>query len=226
MPLSGIAVAIGRNSFDPPAPTVPVYDIHHRTSILYDSALAFHNSGIFSYNAIQNVFQLNPGNSGAQNITTAVCFEVYDGVGGSGIIAANTTIGFDVTRLNTHPTIFNYLRSNGEHTLQINASGLYEFHYRLGVDNAVTTFNNIDTWVERQAPGGVFAEIPGTRTVLLVRNSATVSDNGSAAACFLLNAIGVGDKFRVRGLLETAVAAGSEPVQLANYSNFVVRKLG
>lgn len=227
MPLSGILISIGRNTYDPPAPTVPVNDIHHRTSILYDSQLASNGSGILYFNATPNVFQVIPGNSGAQTITTAVCFEAYDSVGGSGVTATTTgTMSFDTVRLNTHSSIFNYLTSNGQHELQINASGLYEFHYRIGMDNLTGTFQNVAFWVERQAAGGLFAEIPGTRTALWVRNNGSTSDDGTCAACFLLNNIGVGDKFRVRAILETVVAIGAEPVQIANYSNFIVKKLG
>jgi hypothetical protein len=219
MPLSGLLVSIGRNTFDPPAPVVPVNDIHHRSSILYDSGLPA-QSGIITFNSARGRLELIPSNSGAQPIVTAVLFEAYDSLGTSAI-GSVTTITFDTTRLNTHSNIYNSVNSE----LQINMSGIYEFSYRVGAIQRTGTFTNILIFLERQAPGGAFAEIPGSRTALLLRNNATVAHRGSANANLILSAIGVGDKFRVRGVADNIFLAGTEPLQLADTCSFTVRKL-
>lgn len=225
IPLSGLAVSLGRNSFDPPSPTVPFYDIHHRTGVLYDSGLA-NGSGVIYYNATKNRLELIPSNSGARAIITAVLFEAYATVSNSGIFATETTVAFDTVRVNTHPEIFNYLTSNGQHALQINASGLYQFDFSVTLDNRAITFQGAECWVERQSPGGLFAQIPGASSFSFMRNNGSTADKGSCHASFLLDAVGAGDKFRIRSITDASVAAGSEPIQYPNGCNFLVRKLG
>ena len=221
MPQSGVVVSIGRNTFDPPAPVVPVNDIHHRASILYDSGLPAH-SGIINYNSAKGRLELIPSNSGAQPIVTAVLFEAYDSVGTNAIDSSIITVLFDTVRINTHNDV--YVSNNSE--LQINMSGVYEFSYRVSAIQVTGTFTNILVFLERQAPGGAFAEIPGSRTIILLRSNATIAHRGSACANILLSSIGVGDKFRVRAFTDNIFLGGTEPLQIADACNFIVKKVG
>ena len=220
MPLSGVAVAIGRNAFDPPAPVVPVYDIHCRSIVAHDSG-APAQSGIISFNSKENRVELIPSQSGAQPFITHVAIEVLDSAGGNTIAETATTITFDTTRVNTHPDVFAF--DNVNDAIQINMSGVYEFEYRTSLANGTATIQTYLSFAERQAPGGAFAEIPGTRAWDLLRNSTTVSHEATTNCRFMMDAIGVGDKFRIRAL--TSVAVAGDPIQLANGSNLIIRTL-
>lgn len=218
MPLSGIAVAIGRNSFDPPAPVVPVFDIHLRTLVFHDSGTPVH-SGIMTYDALRGVLNFQPSNSGAQAVVTAVYFDAYDGVGGSGITTAATTLPIATTRLNSHPEVFVLNTLDSE--LQINMSGIYSFEYRASADNATTTRSSIEWWLERKAPGGLFAAVPGSNSYSYHRTTANGEDTANAR--MILAAIAVGDKFRVRGII---LGGATTLPTVINGSSLTVRKLG
>lgn len=214
MPLSGINVSIGRNSYDPPAPVVPINDIHTRSLVFHDLS----QSGILTYNAQRGILNFEPSNSGAQSVVTAVYFDAYDGTGSTNISTTNTTVVINTIRNRSHPEIFS-LASN---ELQINMSGIYNICYRCSADNpSTTTRSSISWWLERQAPGGSFAEIPGSRSYSYHR----ISTNGEdTATCTIIQeAVAVGDKFRIRGVI--LGGAANLPL-LQNGSSITVRKLG
>jgi hypothetical protein len=85
---------MGRNSFDPPAPVVPFFDIHQRSAVFHDSGSpAF--SGVVQYNAAADKkhLQLIPSNSGTQPIQPAVFIDTY------------TTSSATITALNSPRTL-------------------------------------------------------------------------------------------------------------------------
>lgn len=217
MPLSGVAVAIGRNSFDPPAPVVPVYDIHTRLLVFYDSGSPAH-SGIMSYHSQRGVLNFQPSNSGAQAIVTAVYFDAYIFIPSTTITATPSTIQIDTVRANSHPEIFAFASSE----LQINMSGIYSLEFRASADNDLTTTrSSARWWLERQAPGGSFAEIPGSRAFSYHR----INTNGfdTANGKIIQEAVAVGDKFRLRG----DILAGAASLAVAGSGcSLTVRKLG
>ena len=219
MPLSGVAVAIGRNSFDPPAPVVPVYDIHTRLLVFHDSGTPAH-SGILSYHSQRGVLNFQPSNSGAQAVVTAVYFDAYIVSSGTILSTSPLNIFVDTVRQNSHPEIFAFVAASGE--LQINMSGVYCLEYRGSADNDSSAIRSSAMWwFERQAPGGLWAEIPGSRAFSYHR----INNNGSDTAnCKIIqDAVGVGDKFRFRGQILSGVA---RLAVLPSGCSLTVRKLG
>ncbi len=215
IPLSGLAVSLGRNTFDPPSPTVPFFDIHNRSSILYDSGFPT-NSGIFAYNADKLRLQLIPSNSGAQPVVTAVFLEVYDGAGGGTLNTTKTTVSFDTVRHNTHPLIYAFASNE----VQINMSGTYNFHWRVSsLNTAIATNTTVSTWLEQQIPGGSYAEVSGTRAYdnnFFTINVNTVTLNSFA----LVAASGVGWKYRVR-----SENSAQSTTQIANGTALTIQKV-
>ncbi|MCV0439804.1 MAG: hypothetical protein K5880_14345 [Hydrogenophaga sp.] len=218
MPLSGVAVSIGRNTFDPPAPVVPVVDIHARQLDLHDSALDA--SGILSYNARQTTqggrLELIPSMSGAQPIVTAILFEAYDTTGGNTITTTIGTVALDTERTNTHPDIFVFDNTNDE--VQINQAGTYAIEYRVGLDVSSGTRTSSRAQLERQAAGGAFAEVAGARSFGYHR---TTSQGEDTLMCKVIMDIDRGDTVRIRGI----VLAGANLTQLADSTGITIRKL-
>lgn len=219
MPLSGIPVSIGRNTFDPPAPVVPVFDIHARSLILHDSA-GIGSSGIvqyFGHPASGQRLQLIPSNSGMQPIVTAVLFDAYDGTGGNSITTSATVVSLDTVRLNTHPAIFT-LAGN---VVQINASGTYIFEYRISTDATdASARTSAQYTLARQPPGGSFSEVAGARSFTYNRLSANGEDTANAK--IILNDVRRGERFELLG----QVIAGTNPVtQLQHGTSLTIRKL-
>lgn len=217
MPLSGVAVSIGRNTFDPPAPTVPVFDIHARSLELHDSGN--NSSGILRYNgtgpAPGERLELIPSNSGTQPIVTAVLFDAYDSTGGTVVNTSLTILDISTERINTHPDIFVLNASSG---VQINRAGTYVLEYRYSFDTAHATVRSTGrTYLERSVAGGAFAEVAGTRSYSYHRIAA--NGEASAAAKVILD-VAVGDTFRLRG-----ISIGVIISQLANGTSLTIRKL-
>lgn len=220
IPLSGVLVSIGRNTFDPPAPTVPVNDIHYRSCILYDSGLPS-QSGILTFNSAKNRLELIVANSGAQSIVTGLAFEAYDVTGGTSLGAAKTTNTFDIIRYNADSGVYAFAAS----VLQINMSGTYQFEWRVTTQQTTTpspAFTSIGTWLEQQAPGGSFVEVSGTRSYVPLRNNAATGNQGGSNGFAIIPDIGVGHSFRIRS--ESTVAALTI-LQLANGSALRVLRL-
>ena len=216
MPLSGVAVSIGRNTFDPPAPVVPVFDIHARSLVLHDSGSDA--SGILTYNAQADNqggrLELIPSMSGAQPIVTAVLFDAYEAAGGTTVTTSLTTIGLDTQRINSHTAIF-VLSAD---TVQINQAGTYIFEFRASFDSTTTTRTNARTELQRQIAGGSFAAITGAGAFSYHR---TTANGQGTACCKVILEVDLGDTFR----LQSIVLAGSNVTQLANATSLTIRKL-
>ena len=221
MPLSGVAVAIGRNSFDPPAPTVPVFDIHARSLVFHDSGPGSRPSGILYYRSSggRQRLELIPAGSGARAIVTAVYIDVYDDTGGNSIGTRLTTVAFDTTRTNSHEDIFVFDDANDQ--IHINHRGVYVFEYRVTMDNATTVRTTSETRLERRAPGGAYAQVAGTLTFGYHRT--TTDGEGSVAAKIILNNVVAGDTFRVRSQI---IAGTTAITQVLEASSFTIRKIG
>jgi len=216
IPESGTAISLGRNTYDGAAPTVPVHDIHSRQLNFHDSGDPG-GSGIVQYNAEKNVLQLNPGNSGVQNVTTAVCFDAYDDAGGGSIGTTVTVVNIDTERYNSHPDVFVLAADE----VQINMSGVYEINYRASANNATTTRTNALWALQRQEPGGSFAEIDGSRGYSYHRTSG--NGTGSSFGKAIISHIGVGDKIRLIGIITAGTSSISS---IADGSSLTIRKLG
>ena len=221
MPMSGVAVAIGRNSYDPPAPVVPVYDIHARELDLHDSGgKGDGGSGIVTYNAQTTTeggrLELIPSMSGTQSVMTAVYIDVYDTTGGNTITNSQTVVGFDTTRENSHPDIFVF--SNANDTIQINQTGKYLVEYRVTYVASANTRSSSRTYLERQAAGGAFSEVAGTRTLSYHRD--TLNLGGTATAKLILD-VTAGDTLRLSAIRLTGV----DLTQFADGTSLTIQKL-
>lgn len=217
MPLSGVAVSIGRNSFDPPAPVVPVFDIHSRSLVLHDSGSDA--SGILSYNAQTTTdggrLELIPSMSGAQSLVTAVLFDAYEAAGGTTVTASLTTIGLDTERVNTHPDV--YVLSSD--TIQIHQAGTYIFEFRASFDATTTTRTNARTELQREpAAGGGFTAVTAGTAFSYHR---TTGNGEGTACCKMILEVDVSETFR----LQSIVLAGSNVTQLADATSLTIRKL-
>lgn len=218
IPLSGLLISIGRNTYDGAAPSVPVNDIHQRSAVFYDSGTLI-GSGILQYNASRRNLQLIASNSGARQIMTAVLFEVYDTplVAGTSVTTAKTLNTFTDVRVNTHPTVYAFAGN----TVQINMSGTYQMDWRVTLQNATTTLSPFSTWLEQQAPGGSFVEVSGTRSYNLLRNAATNSQASNDGSIFVPD-VGPGHIFRIRS---ECIIAGVTANQVKDGSNFKIMRL-
>lgn len=214
MPLSGVAVSIGRNTYDPPAPVVPVFDIHARTLVLHDSA----SSGILYYHDQGAEFggrvELIASNSGAQSIVTAIMFDAYDATGGTTVTTSATTLNIDTVNINTHPAIFSL---SGD-VLHISQSGTYSFEYAVSLDNATATRTSSQANLQLQPPGGAFADIGGSYSYGYHRQAANGEDTLNCKIIYEVLA-----ESNVR--LSSLVLAGSNLTQVADSSRLTVRKL-
>lgn len=221
MPLSGVAVAIGRNSFDPPAPVVPVFDIHARSLVFHDSGSDVPSSGILQYNGQQSTeggrLELIPSMSGAQPIVTAVLFDAYEAAGGLSVTTTITPLSLDTERVNTHPLV--YVLAGDE--LQINNAGTYVFEYTASYDIASTTRTSSQTVLRRQAPGaGAFSTVTASLTWGYHRT--TAAGEGSCSAKVILDDVVAGELFRLEGII---IAGAASISQLAEGTRLTVRRL-
>lgn len=215
IPQSGVDVAVGRNSVDPPSPVVPLLDVHLRQNVFHDTGVDS-NSGVVFYNALNRRLELIPSNSGAQPIVTAVLWDGYDSVGGNTISFVTTVVDINTERVNTHPEIFNFASDQ----VTIWTSGVYEFEYRVSVDATTTNRGSCRFNLARSAiGGGLFTEVAGSRSYTYNRTSAAGEDTANAK--LILNDVEVGDVFEVRGIR----IAGTDCVQIANASSLTIRKL-
>ena len=218
IPVSGVDVAIGRNSFDPPSPVVPVLDIHQRQAVLHDTGDPAH-SGVVTFNSDQNRLELIPSNSGAQPIVTAVMWDGYDATGGLTVSTSNVTVPIDTERVNTHPDIFVF-DGIAANNVQINASGTYEFEYSVSIDASTTTRSTCRIFLRRSVDGGVaFSEVVGGRCFTYNRTSAAGEDTGSAKV--IVEDVQAGYVFGLRAIR----IAGGDCVTIANGSRLTIKKL-
>ncbi|MCV0439805.1 MAG: hypothetical protein K5880_14350 [Hydrogenophaga sp.] len=200
MPLSGVAVSIGRNSFDPPAPVVPCFDIHAREFDLYDgedidAAFTADGSGIITFDSENNRLLLNPSMSGATPICTAVYFDGYNSSSQniSNSFGPGTVIDIDTQRTVSDATHFT-LASD---VVTVWAAGTYEITVRAGTDNISGTARlSIRHWLERSSGGGAFAEVPGSRGWTYARNSTNGED--TSLCTIILQDVAPGDQFRIK----------------------------
>lgn len=187
IPLSGIAVSIGRNTYDPPAPVVPVYDIHTREIDLYDSG-----SGIIRYH---NRITFNPSNSGMTTIVTAVCTSAYNSANQAlgSLFTDGTVIEIDTYHVNSE----DYFADDGGGVFTVFTSGIYEITARSSCTYSVgTTRFTIRCWLERSSNGGAFAEMPGSRHWLYCRNDTNGED--TSLCTIILDNVAPGDRFRLK----------------------------
>jgi hypothetical protein len=217
MPESGVALTIGRNSFDPPAPVVPVYDIHHRSSVMHDSGVDSH-SGVISFNSEKNRLELIGSNSGAVPLVTNIVFESYDSEGGSGIQNSLTTVSFNEVRVNTPPGYFHYDAINGE--LNIFASGTYDVSAQVTLEPSTATRTTARIVPSLKLPNTNYATIVGSTSYGYHRD--TTNGEDTIPLMFILEDLQPGSKLRFQGI---AVAGATSCVQIVDGSRLRVRKL-
>jgi hypothetical protein len=217
MPQSGVSVALGRNTSDG-QPAVPVIEVNAKLAILHDTL----GSGVVSYNADELRLELTPTGptpSGTQSIVTAVCFDGYDNTGGTTVDGTSRTVTVDTERYNSHPEIFVLSAAN---ELQINAAGVYEFEYRVSINQTSgSTRQASRAALQKLTPGGAFSEIAGSFSWQYNRQASV--GEGTSNARLILDDVVVGDKFRVRAQADGVAATGV--VTIAGGSSLTVRKL-
>jgi len=183
MPLSGITISMGRNSFDPPAPVVPFYDIHNKLSSINVNTA----SGDLFYNSDLRQFDLIPNNSGSQSIVLGSIIDVYrmdvDEPISNGTY---TDVTFDTVRINTDPSNYE-LKSSG--IIQVHSSGTYDVTYRISCENASTTTLRVSlrSWLQKLSPIANetgFSEITGTSAWFYLHN-ATSGDDTKLVKCII-----------------------------------------
>ena len=221
MPQSGVSMAIGRNTADIAAPAVPVDEINGRLLTLHDTL----SSGIISYNSDDLRLEFTPVGptpSGTQSIVTAVYFDAYDDTGGQTTSSTPITMFIAVERANSHPDIFvrNKVFGLTETDLQINVAGVYEFEYAVTCTTTGNTRSSHICTIRRRAPGGSYAEIPGSLSRNYIRSSA--GGGGTATRKVILDDVVVGEQFQVRIVQVSNV---SNTTTLADGSSLTVRKL-
>jgi hypothetical protein len=198
MPQSGVAIAIGRNSFDPPAPVVPCFDVHNRSSILHDDSA----SGIFSFHAANNHLILNPSTSGAAAVCTAVYVDVYSTTSeGIQDLTSPRIITIGATRAVSNSLDFQ-VNSN---TIDIFAPGTYEITYRYSIDQTSTTRRSVRGWLEIDDGSG-FSEIAGSRHWTYSRISTGGED--SSEMTLILSNITAGSAIRMLVAVNSSSGAG------------------
>jgi len=204
MPESGVVVAIGRNSFDPPAPVVPVFDVNARSVIYYDNE----TSGIISYNADPERLQLIASNSGEVGVQTAVFFDAYldTSLGQVSIgptLSSPASLPLPVTRAISDDTHFT--KSVSDTVIIMWASGTYELTYRITCSQGGTARRNWVAQVQYATPGGSFNFLPGSVCYGYLRDSTNPEQTGMAR--IILRDVQAGAGIRIRVSDDTA--AGS-----------------
>lgn len=213
IPESGVDVAVGRNSLDPPSPVVPLLDVHLRREEFHDVDA----SGIVSFHAEKNRLELIPSNSGAQPIVTAVLFDAYNSTGGTSVTSSSTELTIDTERINTHPDIY----SLDSDQVTIHMSGVYEIEYRATLNNDTgSTRTTSRAQLDRQDPGGSFTEVTASRSFGYNRNNTTGRDSLNAKV--ILENIAPDTKFRVSALI---VAGATTLNQIPNATSMTIKKL-
>lgn len=219
MPLSGLAVAIGRNAFDPPAPVVPVFDIHNRTSVLHDSGDTPDASGILYYHdqgdAYGGRLELIPSNSGAQPVVTAILFNAIDDAGTNTIGTSLTTVDLPTEKINTHPDIFKLVSDE----VHIQQSGTYAVQYNAAYTHTTTTRTSSRTQIEVISPGGSWVEVDGTRGYAYHRTNGDAEDTSSGFAIIDVSQHG---RVRLRAIIEGGTTSIT---QLIDGIALTIRKL-
>lgn len=217
MPSSGVTVSIGRNTFDPPAPAVPIFSAHSKQLILHDSGTKT-GSGILTYNSNNNRLELIASNSGAYGLVPAIFWDGYDNTGGLSLSGSPTTIGL-TQRASSHSNIF-VLANN---IVQINMAGAYEITFRGSADQTSSaTRITMRYFVEEAAAGNLFSEVPGTRAWSYNRNN--TDGEGTAGGTFIRGGVNVGHRFRLAAQQETSpVQTGV--VTLSEGSALTIRRL-
>jgi len=217
MPESGVAVAIGRNSFDPPAPTVPVHDIHHRSTILHDSAGP--ESGVVQYDGYKNHMQLIGSNSGAAPVVTNIVYYAHDTAGGSGVGTTAGLVAFPVTVTSMPEGYFYNEIMNGEVILW--TSGTYDVDVDVTYEPDTGTRTTSRLVASYKEPGDTaYTTIAGASAYGYHRNTANGED--TIPMSFIMPYVKPGTRLRITGI----VVAGSTGVtQVAQSSRIRIRKL-
>lgn len=175
MPLSGVIISMGRNSFDPPASVVPFYDIHNKLSSINVNTA----SGDLFYNSDLRQFNFIPDNSGSQSIVLGSIIDVYridvdepisDGT--------YTDVTFDTVRINTDPSNYE-LKSSG--IIQVHSSGTYDVTYRISCENGSVSSARVSlrSWLQKLSPIANqtgFSEITGTSAWFYLHNQSNGDD--------------------------------------------------
>lgn len=204
MPLSGIAVSMGRNTFDPLAPAVPYYDIHNRTSVLHDSGNS--TSGIVSYISehLNKYHARVIPNSGFLDmpITTAVYFYLYHAPGGDAIDGnIFSPVSIDMTIGNISDPEYFALSTNTKNII-FWYPGTYLVNMRASTNTTDGSRATVRHWLEKQpAAGGGYSEVGGTRIYTYVRSTIAGEDTGSCTV--ILEDIDPGDRIRIRSAQDT-----------------------
>jgi len=214
MPESGVAVAIGRNSYDPPAPTVPVFDIHARSLVMHDSGAPAH-SGILQYNSADNRLELIPGGSGTQPIVTAVYWDGYT-VGTTTVSTSATTIAINTTRSQNPTGILTADTEVGAYRFTM--AGTYSIEYRVSLNVGTTTRTSAQHYIDIMAPGGSYSPANGSTSYSYHRTTANGEDTGSSKAIIT---VAVDTLVRVRSL----VLSGANLSSVTYSCGLTIRKL-
>ena len=221
MPLSGVAVSIGRNTFDPPAPVVPVFDIHARELDLHDSGDSA--SGIMAYDGEREHLILNPSMSGAAPICTAVFFDAYNSAAGNvtnlfgGI---GTVVDIDTVR-SEFSDVFSIV---GNDTIHVWTSGTYEITHRATCRSTAAGRFTYRIWLEHSSAGGSFVEVPGSRSYAY--GQTTSADNTTVMCTVIVENVAPGDQFRLKmASTSTSMISPLGPGYLANSCGLTLEKL-
>jgi len=218
IPESGVAISMGRNTYDSLAPTVPLHDIHSRSFELHDSG----NSGVATYHAEQNRLEFNPSNSGAQPVTTNVTIDVYGNAGlGLSVGTFSPLAASFTTRYNSSPAVFSVLSSG---IIQINMSGVYDFRHDVSMEDTlpVGRYSSTTRWARQRVGETGFTVINGTRADMTTRG-ATTSDRDSASVRFIQDNVQAGDLYFA---FVEGGAGVSGPSTASNASRIVIEKVG
>lgn len=207
MPQSGVDISIGRNTFDPPAPTVPVSDANARTLVLYDSGIMV-GSGIVSFKSSNKHLLFKPAFSGVAPICTAVFIDAYNTSTSLGTTTTPTTVGVETTRAISSDKDFTIVSNE----IIIWGSGTYEITLKLSTNQTVgNTRYSATGFLEHSSANGSFVEVPGSKVYTYVRQ-ATNGEDTSLVTIILPN-IAPGDLIRGRAhLLSTAAVVSQRTI--------------
>jgi hypothetical protein len=199
MPESGVTVAIGRNSFDPPASPVPLYDVHSRSLIYHDTD----GSGILFHNSQLERLQLIPNNSGVAGVQCAVWFNAYQSSAtaiGTAISGPNS-VALDTVRAQS--SSLHFQRDFGNTIVVIFASGTFQADYLVTCDQDTNTRRNYIAWLEFSEPNGSLVTIPGSTSYGYLRNSANPEQ--TVFGSVVIENVRPGSIIRVRTALNLAI---------------------
>jgi len=180
MPESGVAVAIGRNSYDPPAPVVPVHDVHARSLVMYDSGSPEH-SGIISFysDLIDKWWPTNlrviPGGSGMQPIVPGAVVSAYSSSNADWAVGTYNPMPSLTEETNVVADAYTVIGGSG--MIIVNHGGVYDVAWRFTMRNTDPTSvarRSIYSWLQTISPIDSqtgFVEVTGSRTWMYLRST-------------------------------------------------------